>query len=464
MKTLFLSFSLFLFSFCLFSQTNSPVQEGQLIPYNYARLSPQNTEFKMKANGKEIFVYNTSAAPFAAFSCSGPVVIEIELPARASKVSVSPKKYGISVEVTGNKAKFTIPGPMLLALEFDIMPEMYIYANPVEKNAPEATAPGVKYFKAGQIYEVGELRLKDNETLYIEGGAVVRGCVRATSAKNVHIAGYGILDGGYYKRGVDGHRSIVFEDCCYSSIENIIMIEPSSWMIMLGICQNVLVKNVKELGFVASSDGIDIVGSKQIKVENCMFRNGDDCVAIKSLDLREHGSDASLDYSQDVDSVLVSRCTFVSYLGGAALEIGHELRTGSVRNIRFADCDILGVHGWGGIFGIHNADRATVSNISYENIHVEHHYNKLVDLKVIKSMWGKDAERGQIRNVSFKNIDATINQFNPGYSVSLIGGYDTKHTIENVSFENFRLNGKIATTADELDLYVKQAKEIQFKF
>ncbi|NJK86230.1 MAG: hypothetical protein HC906_09920 [Bacteroidales bacterium] len=150
-------------------------------------------------------------------------------------------------------------------------------------------------------------------------------------------------------------------------------------------------------------------------------------------------------------------------MGGQALEIGHELRTSTIKNVRFIDCDILGVHGYGGVFGIHNADRATVTDILYENIRVEHHYNKLIDMKVVKSMWGKDEERGQIRNIVFRNIDVAISQYNPGYSPSLIGGFDSKHTVENVTFENFRLNGKLVRSADELDLYVKQAHKITFK-
>jgi len=84
----------------------------------------------------------------------------------------------------------------------------------------------------------------------------------------------------------------------------------------------------------------------------------------------------------------------MAYVGGQAMEIGHELRTASVRDIRFRDCDVLAVHGHGGVFGIHNADRATVSDVLYENIRVEHHYEKLVDFRIVKSRWSKDDQRG----------------------------------------------------------------------
>lgn len=436
--------------------------DTNIVIYNFPRICPQNNDFKLKANSREIFVYQTSAEPFAAFSGSGIVHIELETTQSNLNIGISPKKLGIVPRFDGNKISFDLLSGTNVALVVEGKPILFIFANKVAENVPSPNDKGVYYFKAGQVYEVGELRLKDNETLYIEGGAVVRGCVRATSANNVRVGGFGVLDGGYYRKGIDSKRSIVFENCQNSVIDDIIMIEPSSWMIVLGVCNNVSVRNVKELGSQGSTDGADIVGSKKIRIENCIFRNGDDCIAIKSLDLRSHGS-ATIDFTSDVEDVEITGCTFVAYLGGTALEIGHELRTASIKNIRFINCDILGVHGFGGVFGIHNADRAIVSDVLFENIRVEHHYNKLIDLKVIKSMWGKDAERGQIRNVTFRNINVALSQYNPGYSVSLIGGFDSEHTVENVTFENFRVNEKVIKSADELDLYIKQASGINFR-
>ena len=429
--------------------------------YNYPRISPQNENFKVRVNGHDIFVYNTSAEPFAAFSGSEIVHIEVETLQRTSDICISPKKLGIVPKSDGNKISFDLPSGNKVALVIESKPILFIYADKEDQNIPSPTDKAVYYFKAGQVYEVGELRLKDNETLYIEGGAVVRGCVRATSAKNVRIGGFGVLDGGYYSKE-GNRRTIVLEDCRNSVIEDIVIIEPTSWMIVLGISNDITVRNVKEIGSVGSTDGCDIVGSKKIRVENCIFRNGDDCIAIKSLDLRSHGS-ATLDFTSDVEDIEITGCAFVAYIGGTALEIGHELRTSSVRNVRFINCDIIGVHGYGGVFGIHNADRAAVSDVLYENIRVEHYYNKLIDLKVIKSMWGKDSERGQIRNVILRNIAVTQSIYNSGYSMSLIGGYDSTHTAENILFDNFTLNGVKVTNPDQLELYMKQAKDIKFK-
>jgi len=438
------------------------VKAGEVVAYAYPRKSPCSTTYKVRADGQNIFVYHTTIGDFAAFGCKGPVQVEIDLPREVDQIRIAPARHHIEAVRDGRLARIVLPGPMNLWIEMEGLDPLYLFANELRQNPPKPADPGVRYFWSGQLYEVGELRLHDNETLFIEGGAMVRGCIRATGARNVRIAGPGILDGSYYRRGVDARRSIVFEGCRDSRIEDLTLIEPTSWMIMLGACENVTVKNVRELGTVGGTDGIDIVGSRQIRVENCFCRNGDDCIAIKSLDMRQHGRDATLDYSGDVEDVEISGCAFMAYIGGQAMEIGHELRTASVRNIRFRDCDVLAVHGHGGVFGIHNADRATVSNVLYENIRVEHHYEKLVDFRIVKSRWSKDEQRGQIRNVTLRDIDVALSVFNPGYTCSVIGGRDAQHTIQHVRFENFRLDGKPVTTPDEMDLYCKQTADITF--
>lgn len=61
------------------------------------------------------------------------------------------------------------------------------------------------------------------------------------------------------------------------------------------------------------------------------------------------------------------------------------------------------------------------------------------------------------------NIDVTVSRYNPGYSVSFIGGYDNNHTVERITFDNFILGGSKVSNGDQLDLFTKQAKDIIFK-
>lgn len=45
---------------------------------------------------------------------------------------------------------------------------------------------------------------------------------------------------------------------------------------------------------------------------------------------------------------------------------------------------------------------AVVRDITYENIRIQHYYDKLINFRVMRSMYNKDKERGQIRNIRLK--------------------------------------------------------------
>jgi hypothetical protein len=326
---------------------DSPADTSRIFTYVYPADSPASTAFKVKAGGREVFVYRTSAGEFAAFAFTGAAAVEIETRDPAAGVRIAPARHQVVTTVDGNRVRFGIASPVKLLIEIDGLPQLFLFADAPDSNLPAPDTQGVYYFKAGRVYNAGEIRLRDRETLYIEGGAVVRGRVRAASADGVRVAGRGVLNGGADRPDNGHHRSILLEGCTNSSVEDIIVIEPTGWMTVLGACRDTAIRNVKELSCTGGTDGIDIVGSRRIRVENCFFRTGDDCIAVKSLDLRPHDPDATMDYTDDVEDIETTGCAFLAYLGGQAMEIGHELRTASVRDILFRDCDVLGVHGYG---------------------------------------------------------------------------------------------------------------------
>lgn len=105
-----------------------------------------------------------------------------------------------------------------------------------------------------------------------------------------------------------------------------------------------------------------------------------------------------------------------------------------------------------------------IRNIKYENIRIEHFFDKLVDFRILHSpMWNLDARKGQIRDIYFKNIQARVHSFNSGYTNSLIGGYTPENTIERVTFEDFYLGDKKAASVDDIWLHTKHAFDIEFK-
>ena len=419
---------------------------------------PRSTAFSLVVNGEPIAALLAEKADFAVFECTGPSQITVVAEASVDGAQVKPLSLGITPNLEGRTLSFQIDGPRCLCIDVPGLKPFFIYANAPEINKPSLGDTGVHYYAAGFIHEAGEIVLKSGETLYIEGGAVVRGFVRATHADNVSIRGHGILDGRChdYARG-DRVRSVIFDRCTRVHVSGIVMIEPTSWMLVFACCRDVHVDGLKQIGSCMSSDGIDIVGSRDVLIENCCLRNDDDNIAIKAGIFEK-----TRDWIGDVDNVVVRRCTFLNGQPGNAMEIGYELSTERVNNVVFEDIDVINAHGDGAVFSIHNGDRAIVENIRWENIRVEHYWDKLVDLRVVRSRYNKDTERGIIRNIHLKNIRVVHSYFNPGCSISLISGYSAKKPVQGVTFEDFYLNDKKITSADELELHTRNAEGIRF--
>ncbi len=437
-----------------------------LLAHQFPRIARRSTLYSAKADGQALTVLQTNVADFVTFDCDGEVAIEVELAEALSpplkQVCIRPLASGIAASIDRKQFGFRIPGPMNLMIDVEGHKPLLLYANPPEVNNP-GEKPGVKYFGAGQVYEVGELRMEKGEQLYIEGGAIVRGSIRACDADGVILGGRGVLDAGYYQRGADGRRTIVIEGSRGVTIRDLTVIDPTTWMTVLGACNDVHIINYHEIGECVGSDGIDLVGTSNVLIEGCCLKNNDDCIVIKAADPRSWDKTVRHDWARDVENVLVRKCVFMNDRAGNVLEIGHELRTSSIRNITFSDCDCLHCHGHGAVFSIHAGDRATVSDVLFENMRVEHYYDKLVDVRVMKSQFNRDEQRGQIRRVTFRNVDVLQSRANAGYSISLIGGWDRDHTVDDVLFDNLVLGGKKVTNADELDLHTKHAHNIRFR-
>lgn len=433
---------------------------NSIVTYTYAPACPASSDYAVKVEGQDQFVYATAVASFVAFGCGGPANLEVALPVEAAGTTLHPLRHGLAITCEGRRLRFCLPGPGNYLVQPPGLNPLFIYANPLDLSLPQAGEQVIR-IPAGTILQAGDLTLKSGQTLCIEPGGVLQGSLRASRAEHITICGGGIIDGGCSGPAPQGDHSrlLLIEGCRDVTIRDVILIQPHSWMLVIGACQDVRVSNVREIGRVISSDGIDVVGSQHVLIENCCLRNNDDCVVIKSL---PGDSPVGVDWRGDVAQVLVRGCLLWNAEAGNALEVGHELQTQSIRDIRFEDIDILCVHGHGAAFSIHNGDRALVEDITFEDIRVEHHFDRLIDFRVIKSRFNHDEQRGQIRNIHLRNIAVVESPFNPGYTVSLIGGYDSRHTVEGVHFENFVLGGRKMASADDLLLFTRHCAEITF--
>jgi len=71
-----------------------------------------------------------------------------------------------------------------------------------------------------------------------------------------------------------------------------------------------------------------------------------------------------------VDNIVVQNSVMWNAIWVNGLEIGFEIRSDTIRNFNFSNCDLIHSEGPEGTFTIHNGDRALVQNILYDNIRV----------------------------------------------------------------------------------------------
>jgi hypothetical protein len=442
-------FQILLLSFCVtgFPQTKLYQQPRD---YDYAN------DFKVRVNDRESFVYNNRVAAFTSFVLDGETTIEVQFFGKIYDLDIRPKSLNIIPRIEDGKIIFTLSKPCNISVEINknLKRPLFVFANPVETDIPSPGDANVHYFEGGKIHQAGRITLKDNDIVFIEGGAIVKGSLFLDSIKNVRIFGHGILDGEcVYGKGQE--RMIEINRCDNVLVEGIIINDSRHWTAPCNKSKNITYRNIKIVSGNDWDDGIDVVSSQHVLVDGCFIRTKDDCIAIKA------GVDYYTDFFNQLPTkdVQVINSVLWNAEWGNGLEIGFETRADSIKDIVFRNNDLIHVEGPEGTFTIHNGDRAVVENVLYENIRVEDSRGILVDFKILDSQYSKDKEKGQIKNITFRNISVEGEMFPP----SLFLGYDNLHTIDKVIFENFRVFGKVITSAEELKATLKFAENISFR-
>lgn len=405
--------------------------------------------FKVKVNETEVWTEQIGGDDMeglnvANFSCAGQQTIKVTAPANISTYVIRPKNRGIVAKVSGRELTFTIPGPQKFYIEIDSLPHLAIFASPLEINPPKKGDSNVVYYEPG-MYDLGEINLQSNQTIYIAGGAIVNANVRGTNLENVKILGRGILHGNVEISGT-------------SNLEvNGIFIRHNGkgWSNTLTNCPHGLYRDVKvfNYGTVWGTDGIDPVSCTDFTIDDCFVRSRDDCVSIKSKN----------EYLK-TDSVTVMNCVLVGWAHADGITLGFNLE-GLVQNILLKNCDILYARGQGhtgghSAFSIVCDNHGDVQNIRFEDIRVEENIEiKNLELIVTEGeRYGSKNIPGHIKGVYLKNI-----QWENANKPFVIAGLPfNNHIVEDVTFDNCRVGGKLLTNLSDADFQVEFARDIKF--
>ncbi|MCE5328292.1 MAG: hypothetical protein LLG01_17965 [Planctomycetaceae bacterium] len=420
---------------------------------------------------------------FAYFDFKGKVTVKVisnKLP--LDKVRIQPASKSIVPQINGDCLTFELTqAPTHLSIEpRGRTGPLLLFANPLERQPVLPDGPGVRYFGPG-IHEAGIIQLSDNETLYIAGGAVVKGGIVARG-KNIRIMGRGILDGFDWPRNYNGSQDgfIRLIDCDDVLIEGIIVKDGWAWNVNLCGSNNVRIDNLK---IVASrcenDDGIDICNCRGVTVTDSFIRTEDDCIAPKGFGYRG---------GQEVADIEVTR-TVLWTDKAHVWRMGCECRAKTMRNMLFKDIDVIHycdnwwIPGelpdqiepkavWDQIpeymldlptcVSIQPGEDMLMENIRFEDIRINHEGQKwFMEIFPKVTLWSDRKVPGMLRHCVFKDVRLTGDDSGPAGGIRICG-LDAAHDVRDIVFDNVTRHGERLTQDSPELLIMGHVKNIRF--
>lgn len=437
--------------------------------------------FKHSISPKSLDIDGKAARDTLTFTISGPRQLVVT-------INDAPRLF---VFVDPIDADAPVPGEPGVAsiLDFDVDPSGRRPDTARIQHAIDtvAGAGGVLYFPPG-TYLTGTLALKSNLTVYLAGGAVILGSpgrddypvdagfkesdhindpehysnqgakmtysrlILVDHAKNVRIAGRGVIDGrGKIVREQGKPANLIrIRDSSNVTVEGVILRDPAAWNTHVLYSDHVTFRNVKIINdrTVKNTDGINPDASQDVFIERCFFYCSDDTVAIKTS-----GNSRLL---HNAERITVRGCVMLTKK--SAMKLGTESFAEFQRDITFENNDVVEADR---AMSLYCSDGAKFEHIRWLNNRVESTYpdvlQRTVHFTVIKRGGDKP---GHIRNVLIKDTHVATASPNP----PTMQGYDAAHGISGVRFVNFTVGGRVCRSAADARLEINEfVKDVTFE-
>jgi hypothetical protein len=481
-----------------------PLLSAKVEPFAPDARAEKSPAYTVTVDGQDVFTTRFRDVHYAAFALDRPAAVEVRADAPVRDFNVSPHAAGIAARAEGATLKFTLDRPRHLVVTINGGERLFLFANPVETDAPRpgdagvtsvadfgvdatggrvetvrlqqaidrvAAEKGVLYFPPG-VYLTGTLSLKSNLTLYLAAGA------RLLASDNPDDfppdAGWDEANLRYdpdlwFRLGrVDAaYRRVLFVDGATHvrvAGRGIIDGQGKALRFRKNI-EFVLVRKSSDVSFegvtlldapmynahVLASERVTFRNIKIVSDQNVPNTDGidpdsskdvliDGCFLLCADDCVSPKTSGQTLLTGDLERLTVRNSVMLSRT--SATKFGNESFGGMMRDITFENNDLL------------EGDRAiTISCLDgngYENV-------KFIDTRVESLLPGKrqfpfqihtrqrkpGGPSGHIHNVVFKNLTVEKEYKNP----SKISGVDAQNDVRGVHFINFVMAGKVRLNA-----------------
>ena len=463
---------------------------GQPLPVSlcYVSAYPYNRRWPGHQRTKD----QREVAYFARLAADGPVTFQYKPELTFSTCVVRPRSAQVTPDVKDGNITFTLPHPGGYTVELDgTHNALHLFVDPPMDYRISPDDKGVQYFGPG-VYHVGTLRLKDDETIYIDEGAVVYASIVGEGVNRVRILGRGILDNSENVEEIlfkmdklgDGSadvnnskrdHAIRLVDSGDITIEGITIRDSLVYNIACFGCSDLAIRNCKAIGcWRYNSDGIDLHNCRKCRVSGCFLRTYDDSLCAKG----------HTGYRYDTcEDITFENCVIWNDWG-KAFEIGAETRAEQMRGITFRNCDAI--HLTGTAIDIMNVDYGRVHDVLFENLRIE--YDPVIQRPAIQkddeSVYVPDPKstymphavlfeivkhpeyseglerRGYIYDITLRNIHIQADRM----PECLFRGYDEEHAVSNVLFDGLFLRDRRLTNLEDAQVRLgEHARDIKIQ-
>lgn len=458
--------------------------------------------------------YLIGTGGIASFDFKGKVDVKVVCNTKFSKYRIRPNKKS---EGNGKEIYFTLYKPTKISIElyqdddWQTLTNLNIFASNLEKNNEIFTendskkSDNIIYFGPGyhdytnddNIKKVvskntayGVLKLKSNQTVYIDGGAFIDASIEINNLKNVKILGRGYISAYKYLKTLNSTEigqvankqgvGIKVRKCDNLTIKGITIMGRSTGINGIDV-DNETIDDVKVYTSGVNGDGIDIWSSRNVLLVNSFIRSNDDSIALFAS-RGDSGFKTGTFANRNGNTLNVNIKNNVIWNDDAhAIQIGTHgyyadvKKRNKISNINFKNINILETKSISGngqaaiTFTVR--DYNEVSNITFDNIKLENISDAgIVGLYQTASNQGQSPSTNLdkkytvddlkhsgyiIKNIRFKNIYYTssnnyINNRKNRYLIELYG-YDKDNDgtrslkyndgiISGIYFENIKIN------------------------
>jgi hypothetical protein len=393
--------------------------------------------------------FNRHSVAVASFDLSRPVRVRVTYTGGSvNSAAVRPASRGIAADVQQNEITFTLDHAqdVMLELDGDKWKALHLFTNTIDPDAPTEDAKDVWYFGPGINQGTAYSRVADGVNLmvpsgtivYLAGGAFVTCRINFIGVSKSAVRGHGFIlgpKGGYTVREHGG--AIHMSQSSDIQVEGITSLGANGFSLSAGECKTVHVNRYRSISSSGNGDGVDFFCSSDIMIENCFLRNSDDTIALYSHRWNWYG---------DSSQITIQNCVLLP-------DIAHAINVGThgnsekpettndvtIRNIDILDHEENQMW-YQGCIAINAADSNLVQDVHVEDVRVERiTRGQLLNIRVMQNAMWTTAPGRAIRNLTFKNVSLCTRDsqvINP----SLILGYDQTRQIENVTFENLKID------------------------